>query len=176
MNYTARMATEVVCLSPGHAEEVRRSYRINSRKITVHPIGVRPADANLPRTRSVVCVGRFLESKGQRHLLRGLAGSDLDIHLVGAGPDEAELRRLAQELDLDVTFTGWQTPDQAQRIVGEARVSVLLSNSDALPLAAIESIAAGTPVVASANSGTNWVLRDGSDSLIVDRYDPAAVR
>lgn len=176
MAYTSRLATDIFCLSPGHADEIRREYFVPRKRLSVHPIGVGAAVGDQPRTRSVVCVGRLLESKGQHLLLRALAGTGLDIHLVGAGPDEAHLRRLADELALNVTFTGWQATSGARRMLAEARVSVVLSDREALSLAAIESLAAGTPVVAAATAGTSYVLRDGEDSLFVDRDDPSAVR
>jgi glycosyltransferase involved in cell wall biosynthesis len=56
-----------------------------------------------------------------------------------------------------------------------AAVTVLPSRHDNCPLVTIESLAVGTPVIASRVGGIPEVVRDGVDGFLVPPDDPAAL-
>lgn len=95
--------------------------------------------------------------------------------VVGDGPCRSDLERLAQSLRLDgrVTFTGAR-PDVAA-LLAAADVSVVPSLSEALCNVLLESMAAGTPLVATRVGGTPEVVEDGTSGLLVPACDPPAL-
>jgi glycosyltransferase involved in cell wall biosynthesis len=105
--------------------------------------------------RNVVFMGRLeLRQKGLDLLMRAWARADLaaDIRLVvaGTGPDDAAVRRLAEELGIAhrVDFLGWVRGADKRRLLSEARLLVAPSRQETFGIVALEGLAAGTPVLA----------------------------
>lgn len=77
----------------------------------------------------------------------------LRLEIVGPGErHQHALARLARELGIAeaVRFRGFVPAEEKLRILAGAQVSALLSASEGLPMAALEAMACGTPVVLSA--------------------------
>ena len=104
-----------------------------------------------------------------------LLGTDHATTAIAPGPYEAELRNLARSLGIAsrVHFLGFRP--EAAALLGDLDVAVLCSRKEALGLAAIEALAAGVPVVATAVEGLREVIADGVTGLLVPPDDPAAL-
>jgi glycosyltransferase involved in cell wall biosynthesis len=81
------------------------------------------------------------------------------VRIVGDGPEAPRLKALARDLDAPVDFLGRVPQPDLARLYGEARVSVLpsVNTQEAFGIALLESMAAGTPVVASDLPGVREV-------------------
>ncbi len=77
--------------------------------------------------------------------------------VIGEGPEEARLRRLAGPT---ITFKGWQTADVLAQWYAEARALMYPQEED-FGLAAIEAQAAGCPVIAYRRGGATETVREG---------------
>ncbi|MFC4295011.1 glycosyltransferase [Novosphingobium tardum] len=109
----------------------------------------------------LVTVGALTPRKGQRLALRALAMlPDAVLKVVGTGPDEGDLRRLAAELGLSdrVQFPGSVPHEQLATILSAADAMVLPSASEGLANAWIEALACGTPIVISDVGGARELL------------------
>ena len=134
-----------------------------------------------------LCVASLQEYKGHRVLLEALAtGGELarvHIELVGTGPLEPELRALAGRLGLAerVRFLGMRSEVEVARLLDACDVFVLPSlvassgQMDGIPVALMEALAAGIPVVATRLSGIPELVRDGITGLLAEPGDPAAL-
>lgn len=122
----------------------------------------------------LVFVGRLAEKKGLRFLLSALAGLDkaLDwsLDIVGDGPLRAELEAAATQFAGRVTFLGQQTSSEVGRLLARAEVAVFPSvrarsgDQDGLPVALLEAMAVGTPVVASDLPGLSDAVAGRSEA------------
>jgi glycosyltransferase involved in cell wall biosynthesis len=118
----------------------------------------------------VLMVGRLAPVKNPALAIRALAlVPDANLVLVGDGVLRDELRSLAER----VVFAGVR--GDARALIGAADAVVLTSRSEGLPLAALEALAAGTPLVATAVRGVRELLHDGDDCLLVPSDDAAAM-
>ena len=116
-----------------------------------------PVDAPL-----AVAVGRLVHQKNHALALEALALlPGVHLAVVGDGELRGDLERLASERGLSdrVAFLGLR--EDARALVGAADVLVLPSRWEGLPLVALEALAAGTPVVATAARGVRELLVDG---------------
>ncbi len=95
--------------------------------------------------------------------------------LLGDGPEEARLREQASALGVEasVAFLGG-VPDVAPRLRA-ADAAVLPSRTEGMPVALIEAMSCGLPVVATAVGGSAEVLRDGTTGRLVPPDSPAAL-
>ena len=133
----------------------------------------RPADRTV-----VVVVGRLTPWKGQDVFLRAAADLRIrpaEILLVGGTffgeePYRAELERLAEQLDLPVTFTGHV--DDPMEHMRHADVLVHCSVlAEPFGQVVVEGMAAGCAVIASGPGGPVEVVEPGVSGLLVDGGD-----
>ncbi|NNM71285.1 glycosyltransferase family 4 protein [Enterovirga aerilata] len=111
--------------------------------------------------------------KGVGELLAALArlreeGLDVPTMLAGGGEVEryrAEAARLGIA-DL-CTFTGWVGRAEVERLLGQARALVLPSYEEGLPMAILEALSAGVPVVATPVGSIPENLTNGETCLLV---------
>lgn len=132
-----------------------------------------------PTARIVLFVGRIQRLKGLEVLLRAFERlSDLDARLiiVGGQPgtshetrEIARLQHLAARLGIAerTHFVGAVDHAQLPLYYSAADVSVMPSSYESFGLVAVESLACGTPVVATRVGGLTSIVRDGETGLLV---------
>lgn len=120
-------------------------------------------------------VGRLIELKGVDVVIRALAcsGGNATLLIAGDGPEERRLRRLVRELHLDgrVRFLGAIAHDDLARYYNAADITLLASSREGMPNVVLESLACGTPVVATAAGGTPEVLTRPDVGRVVRNRD-----
>jgi glycosyltransferase involved in cell wall biosynthesis len=131
----------------------------------------------------VPVIGTVANFKTHKRLDRMLTAADLvrrrvpeaRFVLVGQGPLEGEIRRLAHARGLDdtVVFTGFRS--DAQRIAASFDVFTMSSEFEGLSIAVIEALALGKPSVVTDVGGLPEVVTDGREGFVVPASDPAAL-
>ncbi|GAB4486964.1 MAG: hypothetical protein OHK006_15450 [Thermodesulfovibrionales bacterium] len=128
----------------------------------------------------IVAVGRLSREKGLDWLLKAFARvtRDLSARLVilGRGEEEQELRTMAAELGLRdaVDFPGHQ--ENPYKFMGKADVFVLPSLYEGFPVALVEAMACGVPVVSTVyNPGATEIIEHEKTGLLVPPADDAAL-
>jgi glycosyltransferase involved in cell wall biosynthesis len=91
--------------------------------------------------------------------------------MVGDGPDRPQLERRAHDLGIvkDTLFLGYQEDVAPYYAAFDALV--LPSSNEGTPVSAIESLAAGRPVVATRVGGVPDVVAEGEDGFLVEPGD-----
>lgn len=113
-----------------------------------------PVRQALPNEKvTFLSVGVLKHAKGHDIAIEFVAGIE-NAHLViaGRGPDEEQLRRMTRRLGIDhrVVFTGTLNPEQLRDWYQAADALILMSKREGMPNVILESLACGTPVLASA--------------------------
>lgn len=129
----------------------------------------------------LVAVGRQAEQKGFPVLLDAVAIAsrtlpDLRLVLVGDGPLKGALAAQAAALGVAdrVTFAGWQDEAGVRAALGAAQALALPSFAEGLPVVAMEAMAAGRPVIATAIAGIPELVRPGESGWLVPAGDAEA--
>jgi glycosyltransferase involved in cell wall biosynthesis len=135
-----------------------------------------------PDGQTIVCVGRLIERKGQRHLLRTFARvrerfPTAQLQLVGTGDDEATLKALAADLGIaaNIAFLGFQPRDAMPAIYQAADIFVLPSQAEGMSVALLEAMSSGLPIITTAAGGTDELIRDGENGILVPWADEDAL-
>lgn len=125
-------------------------------------------------------VGNFTAKKDQAMLLTAFATvvascPGARLVLVGGGPLEGELRSCAARLGISssVCFAGVR-PDVVQ-LLPAFDVFALSSRYEGLPIALLEALASGLPVVATTAGGIPEVIEEGRQGFLVDPGDAGAM-
>jgi len=146
----------------------------------VHVVGygVEPDGEHEPREHEtlVAAVAANLEYwKGIDVLLEAarLAESPLRLEIYGTGALRGELEQQALEGGVDARFHGFVGDIRAR--LADADVLVQPSRADTLPLAVLEAMAGGLPVVGTRVGGIPELVLDGETGIVVPSEDPRAL-
>jgi glycosyltransferase involved in cell wall biosynthesis len=133
-----------------------------------------------PDSRIVLTVARYTEQKDHRTLLDAIPiiiNSEPRARFVwvGTGPLKGPMIDAVRRQDLGryVMFLGQR--DDVPELMAAADVFALASRFEGLPLAILEAMAAGLPVVATRVCGTAEAVRHGLTGLLVEPGRPAAL-
>jgi glycosyltransferase involved in cell wall biosynthesis len=128
----------------------------------------------------IVAHGRLHEKKGYGVLINAIAllsqkGIDCSCRIAGEGPEREALRKqIAREnLDGRIALPGWT--DSVADFLAAGDIFVLPSFQEDFPLAVLDAMASGMPIVASAIDGPKDFLVEGETALLVPPGDPAAL-
>jgi glycosyltransferase involved in cell wall biosynthesis len=188
-----RMADRVVAISHAVTKFVVDVEGVDPRSVVTIHYGLAPgATASVTREQAMArlalqgdgpvvgVVGRLVEQKGIDVLIDAFP-EVLRRHpaarllVVGDGPEGMALRRRASRLGLDgrVVFAGWI--NNARDVMPACDVMVMPSRWEGLGLAALEAMACGRPLVASAVDALPEVVRDGETGMLVSPGDRHAL-
>jgi glycosyltransferase involved in cell wall biosynthesis len=134
----------------------------------------------LPTTRVIGTVGRFVPPKGHTYLLEAFARlrghlPDVKAVMVGDGPLCPEMKAKINDLNLGDCVILPGTRRDVPEILALLDLFVLSSLWEGLPIALLEAMAAGLPVVATAVGGVPEGVDDGTTGLLVPPRDPDAL-
>lgn len=135
-----------------------------------------PAPRHPDRFRILFCGSASIQ-KGSHHLLRAFSELDLeDAELVFVGPHEPALdAAMRRYRDDRVRFLGPQR-DAIPGLYRSASVFAIPSVQDGFPLAHLEAMASGLPVIGSRSSGCVDTIRDGENGFLIDAGDINALK
>jgi glycosyltransferase involved in cell wall biosynthesis len=167
-------AERLVAVAQFEIELYRRYLRVPSDRFVWIPNGVDVPWSRQPLPASgppwIVSVGRLERYKGHDRLIRALPGvidhiPDVRLQIIGTGPRERHLRRLARRLGVSerVEIRAIRLGDRPALAEALARSSVfvLMSEFETHPIAALEAIAIGRPVLLADNSGSRELADQG---------------
>lgn len=137
---------------------------------------------------TICCIGTLHEVKGQNYLIEACRllkerNVDFRCHFIGDGPDRAALEAQSEQAGISkwVTFHGLQTRAEVAGILRSADVvtapSVPSSDGrrEGIPVALMEAMSTGLPVVASRLSGIPELVEDEVSGLLTPPGDAVAL-
>lgn len=141
-----------------------------------------PAPPVAADNRHFVCVGRLCPQKGQIHIPAAVAAlremfPDLRVTLVGDGESRADIEAEIARLGVGdyVRLHGWGSNAEVRRMVSESRALLLPSYAEGLPIAIMEALAMGRPVISTTITGIpelvdascGWLVAPGDHDQLV---------
>jgi glycosyltransferase involved in cell wall biosynthesis len=120
----------------------------------------------------VAVIGRLSPEKGHRTLFQAARRTPATLLIAGDGPLRAELEQSAH--GADARFLGYL--EDARDVFAAADVIALPSSTEGLPLAALEALALGRCLVASAVGELPELLSGGAGVLVPPGDAPALAR
>lgn len=192
--WTLKRADEVVVNSSAVLEAARSLY--DGREYSVIPMGVDtkhfcPDDTDNTdnQTFNVLFVGRLSEEKGVLYACQAIrtmiddGRTDIFFRVVGDGPKREQIKQYIETSNLReyAELIGWVEPSNLPDYYREADVlvgpSIVSSRGaqEAFGLVFAESLATGTPVVATRIGGIKDIVIDGENGFLVPEKDANAI-
>jgi len=144
----------------------------------------RPVDRESSRHRlgfrrtTLLSVGNLVPLKGHDLAIRALRLlPEMGLVIIGSGPEHAALGALARESGVSdrLTFAGTMAQDNLHHYYGSADALVLASSREGWANVLLESMACGTPVIASKVGGTPEVVAAPEAGVMMAERTPEAL-
>jgi len=166
--------------------------RVMPRRLPAPPIAVDPARRREARRtlrldgHTLLSVGRLVPIKGFDVLVRAAAlagdrGPAPTVVILGDGPERSRLTAMAGRLGVDLRLPGFVQRQDVPRWMTAADLYVQPSRrlasgrTEGLPVATLEALSLGVPVIASATGGLSELPHAAPHLRLVPADDPAAL-
>jgi glycosyltransferase involved in cell wall biosynthesis len=135
-------------------------------------------ELGLSNRRMILSVGKLTPNKGFDMLVRAVKiladrfrDADVDLTIVGEGPYRSQLNKTVASLQLDgrVRLEGPVSHEKLRQWYSAADVFCLASETEGWPNVILESLACGTPVIASPAGGVPEIICSDRVGLLVKR-------
>ncbi len=187
---TSWMVDKEICVSKDVEDFTKKYARVPARKLITIYNGINFADLHITKNAEdkrrelsisqfnpiIGTVGHLTVAKGLVYLLKAFKlvledFPDAYLLIVGGGPQEKKLKRLAEQLEIvsSVRFLGFR--EDAMDIMNTLDVFVLPSLWEGMPNVILEACALGKPVVSTLVGGTKEIIKDGETGFLVAPKD-----
>lgn len=178
----SRLADRVVCVSENLKNFMITEIGIRASRIEVIHNGVdldtfRVESKQIPvkedlKKLLVGTVARLSEPKDHGNLLRAFAVAvskrpELRLMLVGDGELRSSIQNMIQECDLEQHVEMLGRRSDIPELLEAMDLFVLPSRREGFPIAVLEAMACGKPVVATDVGGVSEIISNGEDGIIV---------
>lgn len=164
-------ADRLVAVSRAQADALAaRGVELGAVSVVPNAVGAVAVESRAAEGRYALVASRLVAEKGVDTAVRAARAAGVPLRIAGAGPDEARLRALAA--GGDVTFLGrLDAPGVARERAGAAVVLAPSRWEEPCPMAVVEALADGVPVLASDRGGLPELV---GDSAVLPAGDPEA--
>jgi colanic acid/amylovoran biosynthesis glycosyltransferase len=164
-------------------------------KIVVHRMGIDcdrftfiPRHIGADGRVRCVTVSRLVEKKGIEYGIRAVsqlvkANKNIEYIIIGDGPLREELQQLIQQLEVGsaIRLLGWKHQQDVVEMLKESDIMLAPSvtsqdgDQEGIPVALMEAMAMGMPVVSTHHSGIPELIQDGVSGFLVPERDVEAL-
>lgn len=182
-----RLSHRIVTVSNAFERWIIQNYPADAEKFQTIENGVddifiaagKERSTSIPNKKTIhmLTIGSLIPRKGINQILQALASinkqSSYTLTVIGAGPEERNLRDITVELDLceQTEFIGAVPPNEIPKWFSESDVFILASHSEGRPNVILEAMAAGLPVIATDIDGINELVMHGTTGLLFPDND-----
>jgi glycosyltransferase involved in cell wall biosynthesis len=186
------LAQRIVCVSE-MTRQIAIKEGVQAERVLVIQNGIRPVPiegVDRPRVRKeagiqeqdvfLLSVGRLVYSKAHEYLIAAMPEvlrqfPNVKVGICGDGVLRADLEAQIQSLGLSSSVKLLGMSDRVASYLASADVFVMPSRSEGLPIALLEAMSAGLPIIVTKVEGVNEVIVDGEQGLLVPIGDVDAL-
>lgn len=194
-----RNAKKIILISESYREPILTKYipkkhrsEIDSKMVTL-PNGIDNYWLNNSITKSerkdidestinLIYVGRLDENKNLKttfEVMELLEKEMVNVNLkiIGSGPLEAELKKLAHSKELNVNFYGYiESKDELRELYRKSNIFIMPSIHETFGLVYIEAMSQGLPVIYTKNQGIHGYFKEGRVGYGANPNDPNEIK
>ncbi|MBN1874073.1 MAG: glycosyltransferase [Anaerolineae bacterium] len=192
---TVRSASRIIAISEYNKQTLLERYPdLRADLISVIHCGIdvdlfAPSDRGSSETSlAILSIGGLVEKKGHAYLIKAcqqlkVQGMDFQCTIIGGGPNEAKLKQLVSDYDLEdrVTIAGPRRREEVLDAYRHTDLFVLASvvaqsgDQDGIPVVLMEAMAMQIPVISTLVSGIPELVHHGETGWLVPERDVASL-
>ena len=170
-DYKAGQKPNIILANSNFIKEKIKNYYGREAKVIYPPVDLStfyPEPAKAKKDSYFLATGRLLHYKRFDLVIQAFKMLGLPLKIVGSGPEEMTLKKLAAG-DKNIEFSPFiNNPDDLRRTYSGARALIFPQVED-FGLVAAESLACGTPVIAYNAGGAKEIVTDKSGVLFYEQ-------
>jgi glycosyltransferase involved in cell wall biosynthesis len=186
VSLTFRRCAAVIVLSDSWRQYYMQHCRLDPNRVVVllNPVKVPPTLPKRPQGDRVkfVFLGRIGQRKGAFDVIQAVAQlpqsqqQQLELGLAGDG-ELVQAQALIEQFQLEhcIKLLGWIDADMRDRVLSEADVFLLPSHNEGLPVAMLEAMAWGLPVIVSPVGGIPELVTHQQHGFLVEPGNVGAI-
>jgi glycosyltransferase involved in cell wall biosynthesis len=171
-------ASKIICLTESQKVHFIKKYGLKKDTIVVIHNGVGKEyyikrSAQNKKVTQILFVGRLSVQKNIPLLLEAvkMVQSNVELHIVGEGPDRENIQNKIKQLDLNNVFLdGAKYGQDLINMYRQADIFFFPTNNEGMSLALLEAMAAGIPIVTSGLDQNKELIQKGA--VYVNKQDP----
>lgn len=164
--YQAQNGTEFIAISDYIATRIQKYYHQTSKVLYPPAALAKYVDLKTPKEGYYLVLSVLAKYKNIELAINSFKASGHKLVIAGDGPDSHRLQILADGAD-NISFTGRVSDAKKRSLLAAAKGFVFCSIED-FGITMVESIAAGTGVIALRGGGANEIIRDGQTGVFFD--------
>ena len=180
-------ATFIVLISDHAYRHLRKRHVHHRHKFRLIRYGLNHSwfsseSAPAPASPRLLCIARMVPQKDPASLVHALAklkaaGKVCHLDWAGDGELSEPTRALAHELGVlsQIEFHGWCSQHEIRSLLSGCSATILTSVSEGIPIAILESFAAGRPVIATDVGGVSEIVEAGINGWLTKPSDPSSL-
>ena len=169
---TSQRPDILVANSKNVADRIKKFYRREA--VVIYP----PVDIRIKNQESRIkgekdyflTVGRLVKGKGTDLIIEACSKLRLPLKVVGVGPELERLIKIAtfasERTRNDIQFLGQVSDERLAGLYQGAKATILASSDEDFGIVPVESMAAGTPVIAPKSGGYLETVIDGETGVL----------
>ena len=122
----------------------------------------------------IITVCRLIKRKGLEYLIEALKDLDVELDIIGEGPELKSLKLLAKELHVKVNFIGYVKHENLPSYYQKASIFVLPSLYEGMSNSILEAMACGLPIITTNTGGTQELIHD--NGIIIKKKSSSDIR
>ena len=183
MKTAVKLSSNIICVSDRLLETISKITKVEDTKIKCIPNGI---DSSLMKQKQheylhyknqikLISVGSLTENKNLKLVIYAVnelikSGMCIKYDIVGDGSTKDELEKLISKycLQKNIHIHGILQPERVYKLISNSTALVLSSFREGRPNVILESMAIGTPVIASDIGGVRELISDGYNGFLFD--------
>lgn len=169
-------ADRIIAVSKAISRDLMETYKISDKKIIFCPnwvTALKSQKGEAPKTIDVIYVGRLASEKNLQKLIFSFSLllkkiPQAKLCLLGYGQEQENLRNLIEKLQIQDRVHLKSFSHKVSEYLKKSKVFVITSLNEGIPLAMLEAMSLGLPVISTPFPGAQEVIIPGKNGFLAD--------
>ena len=164
--------TAVVVTTAAMQDYILNEYQVPIEKINIIPNYVQTDIFSPPKklanTNKITFIGRLAPQKNTINMVKGCAGLDVELQIIGEGPQKLEMLELAKYEHVKLNMLGNLPNQKIPEVLHTCTAFLLPSLFEGHPKALIEAMSCGLPVIGANVPGIREIIRHNENGYLCE--------